>query len=94
MYIFDVDLSIADQVWFKLKCVPGVLFGACYVPPSDSDYFRYSQLSSIQEKVKSTECFNGCLIIGDMNTRYGVSVCELRVQINLPQYSYPLFLSR
>ena len=33
MYVFDADLSITDQVWFKLKCVPGILFGACYVPP-------------------------------------------------------------
>ena len=49
-YMFDVDISIADQVWFRLKCVPGVLFGSCYVPPSDSLYFDYAQISSIQEK--------------------------------------------
>ena len=90
MYVFDVDLSIADQVWFKLKCVPGVLFGACYIPPSDSEYFSYSQLSCIQEKIKSSECINGCLIIGDMNTRFGMSVCDLPGQINLSQYSYPI----
>ena len=89
MYIFDVDVSIADQVWFKLKCVPGVLFGACYVPPSDSQYFNYSQLSSIQEKIKSNESHNGCIVIGDINARLGMSVCELPGLIGLPQYSYP-----
>ena len=51
-YVYDMDKSIADQVWFKLKCVPGVLFGACYIPPSDSEYFNFMQFSSIQEKSK------------------------------------------
>ena len=43
--VFNMDISIADQIWFKLKCVPGVLFGACYVPPADSEYFSYARLS-------------------------------------------------
>lgn len=64
--VYDMDVSTGDQVWFKLKCVPGVLFGACYVPPSDSVYFSYTQLSNIQEKVNCNECNNGCFIIGDL----------------------------
>ena len=40
-YVFDMDVSFVDQVWFKLSCIPGVLFGACYIPPSDSDYFDF-----------------------------------------------------
>ncbi len=55
-YIYDMDKETTDQVWFKLKCVPEVLFGACYVPPSDSEYFSYAQLSNIQERVKSSKC--------------------------------------
>ena len=58
-YVFDMDVSIADQVWFRIKGIPGVLFGACYVPPSDSEYFSYAQFSSIQEKIKSSEYSNG-----------------------------------
>ncbi len=48
--VIELDASITDQVWFKLKCVPDVLFGFCYVPPPDSTYFSFALLSSIQEK--------------------------------------------
>ena len=75
-YVFDIDMSSADQVWFKLKCVPGVLFGSCYVPPSDSEYFNYAQISNIQEKLKSSENISGTVIVGDMNARLGVAVRE------------------
>ncbi len=37
--VIGLDVSIIDQVWFKLKCVPDVLFGFCYVPPPYSPYF-------------------------------------------------------
>ena len=87
-FLYSIDKSIPDQIWFRLRCLPGVLFGACYVPPSDSEYFSYVQLSNIQEKVKSNVCSNGVIIIGDMNTRLGVSVGELPGQISLAQYSY------
>ena len=87
--VYDMDVSTGDQVWFKLKCVPGVLFGACYVPPSDSVYFSYAQLSNIQEKVKCNECNNGCFIIGDLNCRLGVSVRDLPAALGHHQYSYP-----
>ena len=84
-YVFDIDMSSADQVWFKLKCVPGVLFGSCYVPPSDSEYFNYAQISNIQEQLKSSENISGSVIVGnisgsviveDMNARLGVAVRE------------------
>ena len=87
--IFDVDMSIADQIWFRLKCIPGVLFGACYIPPADSEYFSYTQLSKIQEKIKTSECGNGCIIIGDMNARLGTSIRELTERLGLVEYSYP-----
>lgn len=87
-YLYDIDMSIADQVWFRLNCVPCVLFGACYVPPSDSSYFDYTQLSSIQEKVKSCKNGDECLVIGDLNARVGVAVRELPERVGLPQYSY------
>ncbi|CAL4124081.1 unnamed protein product, partial [Meganyctiphanes norvegica] len=89
-YVFDVDVSIADQVWFKLKCIPGVLFGSCYVPPSDSIYFSYAQLSSIQEKIKTNACSNGCILIGDLNARLGVSVRELPDRVAVSHFSYPV----
>lgn len=74
-YVFDVDKDTTDQVWFKIKCVPEVLFGACYVPPSDTEYFNYAHLSKIQDRVKRNKCNNGCFIIDDMISRFGI-ICQ------------------
>ena len=85
----EVDVAIVDQVWFKLRCVPGVVFGFCYVPSSDSPYFNHVLLSSVQEKVKTSHDNNdGCIVMGDMNARFGNSVHELPVALDLGQYSY------
>ncbi len=89
-YVFDVDNNTVDQVWFKLKCVPEVLFGACYIPPSDSEYFNYANLSKIQERLKINRCNNGCFIIGDMNCRLGQSVKEFSGALGYRAYSYPV----
>lgn len=87
--ITEVDVTKPDQVWCKLKCVPGVLFGFCYVPPHDSPYFNHSSFSAIQEKIKSTDISKGCVIFGDINARFGNSVCELPTHVQLRNFSYP-----
>ncbi len=89
-YLFDVDFSCTDQIWFKLKIAPGVLFGSCYVPPSESEYFDYTQICNIQEKVKHNDCSNGCVIIGDVNARFGCSVRELQGIVDMAGISYPV----
>ncbi len=45
--VIELDVSTADQVWFRFKCVPDVLFGFCYVPPPDSPYFRLALLRGV-----------------------------------------------
>ena len=85
----DVDLSIPDQVWFKLKCVPEVLFGFVYIPPSDSPYFNETSLSSIQEKLETSEANNGAVIIGDLNARFGNMLQQLPNHLDLNTLSYP-----
>ncbi len=52
-HVVSVDTSVTDQVWIHLVCVPGVLFGFCYLPPAEAPLFDPSQFSDIQEKVKS-----------------------------------------
>ncbi len=42
--VIELDVSIADQVWFKRECVPNVFFGFCYVPPPDSPYYSLALL--------------------------------------------------
>ena len=90
----SVDTSIVDQVWLSLKCVPGVLFGFSYVPPSDSPYFDHSLLSAIQEKLMTTEYNKGCILIGDLNARFGNLVRCLTSENELSEsagglFSYP-----
>ena len=89
-FVTDVDVSIVDQVWFKLSCATGVLFGCCYVPPPDSPYFSYASFSSMQAKLKTSEHHNGCILIGDFNARFGNSVCNLPVCLEMQHLSYPV----
>ena len=88
----SVDTGFVDQVWFKLRCVPGVVFGAYYIPPSDSPYFSHDSFASIQGKVIENSGNNRYVIIDDCNAKFGDSVRELLVHTNLPDrdaYSYP-----
>ena len=91
-FVFDIDTSIGDQVWLQFCNVRGVLFGFCYIPPCDSRYYSCDSFSSIQEKLNSRFVPNGYVIIGDMNARFGKSVRELLMLIELPnvdELSYP-----
>ena len=67
----NVDTSTVDQVWLQFRCVPGGVFGCCYVPPSDSLYFSHDSFASIQDKILSNEGNNKYVIIGDCNSRFG-----------------------
>ena len=74
----------------KLSVYQKFFFGVCYVPPSDSEYFDYAHLSKIQERVKSNKCNNGCFIIGNRNSRLGLSVKDLPRALDYRAYSYPV----
>ena len=89
--VLHVDTGIEDQVWLRLSCIPGVLFGFCYVPPSDSSYFNPDQFSSIQEKLKGSVHDTKFFIIGDLNARFGSSVRNLVLNNRSEEggYSYP-----
>ncbi len=84
----QVDISMRDQVWLRLECGPGVLFGFCYVPPIDSPYFDCTLLSNIHTKVKMRRYGVSCMIVGDLNARFGHSFCELPVCLEQSQCSY------
>ena len=70
-----------------------MLFGFCYIPPSDSQYYSHISFSSIQEKLKTDESSCSYCIIGDLNARFGKYARELPRLIELPDsnlYSYPV----
>uniref|UniRef100_A0A0P4VRG8 Reverse transcriptase domain-containing protein n=1 Tax=Scylla olivacea TaxID=85551 RepID=A0A0P4VRG8_SCYOL len=89
--VFGVDTSKGDQVWMQMRNIPGVLFGFCYIPPSDSQYYSLSAFSYIKEKL-SEFMPKGHIIIGDMNARFGKNVKDLLAPLNVSnsdELSYP-----
>ncbi len=90
--VAEIDTSIEEQIWGKLKCAPKILFGFCYIPPADSQYYSHESFACIQEKLKTSKWCEEYCIVGDMNARFGKSVRELSCQPELQQqfYSYPV----
>ncbi len=87
-----VDTGTEDQVWLQFRSLPGVVLASCYIPPSDSPYFKHSSFASIQDKVMEDGNEKKCVIIGDFYARFGEFVRELPMLAELPDYndySYP-----
>lgn len=63
--IYNVDRQ-EDQVWFKLRSLPDLCIGACYIPPNDSPYFKNESFALIQTKVMTNRYV---LLLGDLNVR-------------------------
>lgn len=83
-FVHNVDLSAGDQIWLQLCMIEQVLFGFCYVPPCDSQYYSHDAFASIQEKITSNHMGNGYVIMGDMNARFGRAVGDLVTMYELP----------
>ena len=86
-YVYNIDIGIVDQVWFQLHCVPGVMFGACYIPPSDSTYFNPQAFACLHEKMSDYNEDIEFLILGDMNARFGSSVRNIPLRSTTPEIS-------
>ena len=89
--IVNVDTSVVDQVWIKLRFLPSVLFGFVYIPPSDSTYYSHESFAVIHEKVNSENSNTGVFIVGDMNAKFGSAVREILRNSSVPDMlSYPV----
>ena len=91
--VIRVDTSIEDQIWIQFSFAPKIMFGFCYVPPFDSQYYSHVSFSFIQEKLKSGCLVDKFILVGDMNARFGEYVKEMIHSMELPNgslYSYPL----
>ncbi len=90
--IASVNVRIEDQIWLKFKFAPTVLFGFCYIPPTDSQYYSHDSFSSIQEQPMTDTNSSVFCVIGDLNARFGTLARELPERVKLPDsinYSYP-----
>ena len=87
-----VDTTVDDQVWLQFTCVPKVMFGFCYIPPQDSEYYSHHSFAKVQEKMKANPTLSLC-VIGDLNARLGKCVSELPRLACIPHahpYTYPV----
>ena len=82
--VYNVDSSMTDQVWFQLRCVPDVMFGFCYVPPTDSSYFTHESFVNLHEKMTDFRGNSKFCIIGDLNARFGASVRNIPLRCSIP----------
>lgn len=90
--IASVDTSVKEQVWLKFRSMPKCLFGFVYIPPSDSEYYSHDSFASIQEKLRTSDSEEFC-IIGDLNARFGTCIRDLPRDIgiqNHENYTYPV----
>lgn len=46
-FVCDIDIGNADQVWIQFSNVEEVMFGLCYVPPSDSQYYYHDVFAAV-----------------------------------------------
>ena len=68
--IAEMDLSYADQIRIKMKCLPKVTLVGCYIPPADSPYFSLNAFASLQTLTKCHDS-GSIILLGDLNTRFG-----------------------
>ncbi len=61
--------------------IPGVIFGFCYIPPSDLQYYSLNAFSHIEEKL-SEFMYNEYIMVGDTNARFGKKAKDLLVSPN------------
>ena len=69
-YITAVVITVNAQIWFAFSFMPSVLFGGCYIPPSDSRYYDVHAFSSIVSKRMDNAPKSLCLF-GDFNCWFG-----------------------
>ena len=96
-HVYNVDTSSTDAIWLKLKILPNVSFAFLYIPPADSIYFNLGMISAIQERLMDRSNNDNICIVGDLNTRFGVSLQELPSQSGIPrshEYIYPIIHDR
>ena len=91
-FILDVDTSIQEQVWIRFRFAPNHVFCFCYIPPADSQYYSHDLFAAIQEKLCGDSLRQECIVIGDMNARFGSLARDLPSLVELPEsdnFTYP-----
>ena len=73
--VYNIDKNVPEQLWFRLRSVPGVQFCGAYIAPSESRYFNESSLPELQAKSNGDDLTY--IIVGDLNARCGNQVHQI-----------------
>ena len=85
--VYNIDKSVPEQLWFRLRSVPGVQFCGAYIAPSESQYFNESSLPELQAKSSGDDL--SYIIVGDLNARCGNQVHQIAQQCPGIKYLHP-----
>lgn len=72
-----LDTNVRDQIWVEFRNIPRVMFGFCYIPPCDSQYYSHEFFAAIQERIREGDEQVKYVIMGDLNSRFGILVRDL-----------------
>ena len=73
--LVEVKTDLQEQIWFKLRSVPNVVFCGAYIAPSDSAYYTEESFARIEANTVNYDL--KYVIMGDMNTRCGSEIRDL-----------------
>ena len=74
--VFEEADLCNDQIWFRIRTLPGIYFGGVYLPPTDSSYFDASAIASIRSRsFANPDMLFVCF--GDINARFGMTTRNL-----------------
>lgn len=88
----EVDTSNGYQVWLRFRNIQDVLYGFCYIPPCDSQYYSHDLFAVIQEKLTTRSVETSFVIVGGINALFGRSVRDILNLLELSNagdLSYP-----
>ena len=73
--VTKIDLTIYNQCWLEMKCLPGIAIAGCYFPPPDSPYHSLEDIARLQCRIIDSNKL--CLLVGDLNARCGLEIKKI-----------------
>ena len=70
-FIKNIDKTYENVIYYELEFLPNVVFIACYIAPSDSNYYDAAVFGYIQGIIKK-DVSKTYVVVGDLNSRVGI----------------------
>ena len=83
-FVSSVRFDGDDAIWLNFSFQPDITFGAFYIPPEDSSYYKPQLLAKLQSKLKTE--VETCIIFGDFNAKID---CLSDLVVSKTSFRYP-----